>query len=498
MENKKENISQDNVTIERHKWPDEIKEERAASRSRNITVIVIAIAFFITGFMTSKSLFPGVGGSSNDKFNLIQQIMTSEWYFGKNIDDLNTIIRDKAYYGMTTVDEIDPHTTYLSAEEMKQYTSNLSGSYVGIGVQYYESEAGSFIIQRVFEGSPAQKSGVEAGDILVAVSGISIEDSEINEVSSLVLGDEGTDVTITVVRDGKEMDITMTREQVQHSVFGEELDNKVGYIELDQFGESTAEEVLRYLDKFEGKDSKLIIDLRDNGGGYLSSVVDIAGYFIPKDEVVLITENVSNNETVEVTKSEKQYTFDHIVVLINQNTASASEVLTAALTEHLDNVTVVGTLSYGKGTVQQTRMFDDNSAIKYTTAEWLTPNRNKIHGVGITPDVEVFLHNVLNKGFGEYPEGYTFEYDTVGSVVMTAQESLDFLGYRIDRQDGYLDKSTETALKSVQKDLGLSETGVLDAELYEALMSKVIREWTANKDKYDVQLHKAIEILGEK
>lgn len=498
MENNKDNINNEKVKIERHKWPDEIKEEKRAARSRSLTTLIVAFAFFVVGFMSSKTLFRNTTIAGNDKYNLIQEIMTSEWYFGKDIEDLNTIIKDKGYYGMATVDEVDPHTTYLSADEMTQYTSNLSGAYVGIGVQYYEAESGSFIVQRVFEDSPAQKAGLEAGDILIAVSGISVEGEDINEVSRLVMGDEGTDVTVTIIRDNKEMDVTMTRAQVMHSAYGEELENNVGYIQLDQFGETTATEVLRYLEKFEGKDSKLIIDVRDNGGGYLSSVVDIASYFIEKDEVVLITEDKEGKQTFEVTNSDKQFTFDKIVVLVNQNTASASEVLAAALQDHLDNVTIVGVNTYGKGTVQQTRMFDDNSAIKYTTAEWLTPSGEKIHGVGIKPDVEIALHDILTHGFAEFEEDKTYSYDTVGIPVQVVQSSLDFLGYDIKRFDGYFDEATEVAMKSFEKDLKMKESGVITLEVYEAIMSKVIREWTANKNTYDVQLHKAIEILGDK
>lgn len=491
-------INQEQVKIERHKWPDEVKAERKKLISRNVSILAIAAAFFLLGMTFSKSFLTGSRSTAYDKASLIEQIMTSEWYFGKDIEDLNTLVRDKSYYGMTNFDEIDPHTTYLSAQEMEQYTSNLSGSYVGIGVQYYESESGSFIVQRVFENSPAQKAGIEAGDIMIAVSGISVIGEDIKEISSMVMGTEGTDVTITIIRDNKEMDFTVTRGTVLHSVFGMELEGNIGYIELDQFGESTAEEVLVYLEKFEEKDSRLIIDLRNNGGGYLSSVVDIAGYFIEKDETVLIQESKNGSQSVEKTKSDKQFTFDEIIVLINGGTASASEVLTAALVEHLDNVTVIGTLSYGKGTVQQTRLFNDNSAIKYTTAEWLTPNGNIIHNVGITPDIISELHPIINNGFSEYNSEFTYSLDSVGTSVQVMQEALDFLGYDVSRKDGYLDANTEAALKSFQTDANLPVNGVLDQKVYEALTSKVIREWTANKADYDIQFDKAVEVLGDK
>ncbi len=493
----KDVISNDQVKIERHKWPDEVKADKKQNRSRKITIITVAFAFFIMGMSFSKTFLGSGRGNTNDKSALIEQIMNSEWYFGKDIEDLETKVQDNGFYGMTSF-EVDPHTTYMSAEEMSQYTTNLSGTYVGIGVQYYEFESGSFIIQRVFENSPAQKVGLEAGDIMIAVSGISIVGEDIKEISSMVMGNEGTEVTITILRDNKEMDFTMKRGKVLHSVFGLELEDNIGYIELDQFGESTAEEVLNYLEKFEGKDSQLIIDLRDNGGGYLNSVVDIASYFIEKDKVVLITEGRNGSQVEQKTNSDKQFTFDEIVVLINGGTASASEVLTAALSEHLDNVTVVGTLSYGKGTVQQSRMFNDNSAIKYTTAEWLTPNGNKIHRVGITPDVISELHPIITNGFAAYIEDSTFKYDSVGSSVQVMQEALDFLGFKVDRRDGYFDRSTETALKEFQASVNFASDGVLTQDVYDSLTSRVIREWTANKNSYDIQLDKAIEILGDK
>lgn len=493
----KDVITNDQVKIERHKWPDEVQADKKQNRSRKITIITVAFAFFIMGMSFSKTFLGSSRGSTNDKAALIEQIMNSEWYFGKDIEDLETKVQDNGFYGMTSF-EVDPHTTYMSAEEMAQYTTNLSGTYVGIGVQYYESESGSFIIQRVFENSPAQKSGLEAGDIMIAVSGVNIEDEDIKEISSMVMGNEGTEVTITVIRDNKEMDFTMKRGKVLHSVFGLELEDNIGYIELDQFGESTAEEVLNYLEKFEGKDSQLIIDLRDNGGGYLNSVVDIASYFIEKDKVVLITEGRNGSQIEQKTNYDKQFNFDEIVILINGGTASASEVLTAALVEHLDNVTVVGTLSYGKGTVQQSRMFNDNSAIKYTTAEWLTPNGNKIHRVGITPDVISELHPIITNGFAAYVEDSKFAYDSVGVSVQVMQEALDFLGFKVDRRDGYFDKSTESALKSFQTSVNLASDGVLTQDVYNSLTSRVIREWTANKNNYDIQLDKAIEILGDK
>lgn len=488
-----------NVNVEVHKWPDEIIEEKKTKRNRFVSYVIVSVGFFIIGMVFSNSVLSvPLGANGSSKFDAILRIMSEDWYFGKDIDDVSTFIEDNGFYGMSDVAPYDLHTTYMSREEMSQYSSNLSGSYVGIGVQYYASDNNSFVIQRVFPNSPAAKAGIEAGDIIVKVDGQSVEALELSSLAELVLGEEGSKVVITVSRNGQDIDKEVTRAKVLYSTFGEVIDNTVGYIELDQFGESTAEEVYAYLEQFENNQKDLIVDLRDNGGGYLDSVVDIVSYFVPKGETVLITESKNNKQTIEKTNSDKQFQFENIVILINGGTASASEVFTAALAEHLDNVTVVGVNSYGKGTVQQTRMFEDQSALKYTTAEWLTPSGKKIHGVGIAPDIEMSLHDVLMTRFEEYPVDEVFKVDSVGTPVKMVQDVLDFLGYNVDRRDGYFDVSTKNSLIEFQKSLGLTESGEINEELYEILMQQTIREWNINRDQYDTQLDEALRILGVK
>lgn len=485
------------VKVEKHLWPDEVDLRKKAARSKVITITVFSIVFLILGLFAGKTIFVQKGNAIEaSKFDEIEKIMNEDWYFGKDIEDLETQINDQAIKGLSDFPDYDIHTYYLSKEEMQRFTTNLSGSYVGIGIQYYESESGSLIVKRVFENSPAQKSGLMAGDILLRVDDQVLEGMTLEEVANLVLGKEDSLLTVTISRDGKERAFEMTRATVLHSVYGRTIDD-VGYIELDAFGESTSEEVLNYLNKFEGKQNKLILDLRDNGGGYLNSVVDIASYLIDKDEIVLITEDNNGKQTTEVSNGSKKFTFENIVVLVNEQTASASEVLTAALSAHLDNVTIVGTNTYGKGTVQQSRVFTDGSAMKYTIAEWLTPNGEKINKVGIKPDVEVNLHPILTNPFAVIEEKETFAYDSVGEPVATAQSVLDFLGYDIERTDGYFDKSFEKALLAYQSDHDLEGDGILDKTLYDILLSKTIREWNENASKYDIQFDKAMVIVNE-
>lgn len=486
-----------NVKLEKHLWPDEVAQRRKALRSTVITVTIFSLVFLIGGLFLGKAIFQS---NSNEgvvsKFSEIEKIMTEEWYFGKDIENLNEQVKDKAMRGLSDFPDYDIHTYYLSREDMEQFTSNLSGSYVGIGIQFYESESGSLIVKRVFENSPAQKGGILAGDILIKANNKSLIGLSTEDVRDIVLGKEGSKVDLTVLRDGKEEKTTLTRATVLHSVFGEVMGD-AGYIELDQFGESTATEVLTYLNKFKGKQNKLILDLRDNGGGYLTSVVDIASYLIDEKEIVLITEDNKGSQYMEYSNGSEKFKFEKIVVLVNENTASASEVLTAALSEHLDNVIVVGSNTYGKGTVQHSKIFEDGSALKYTTAEWLTPSGKKINKVGIKPDVEVALHPVLSGIFPIMEDSQTFTYNTVGSQVAAASSMFDFLGYDIEREDGFFDKSLERAINKFKQDKNLKADGILDKDLYEMLISKTIREWNENTKAYDTQLEKAMVIINE-
>ncbi len=486
------------VKVEKHLWPDEVYAAKKATRSKVLTVFIFSLVFLVFGLFLGKAIFSNSNTAAigNSKFDKIQKIMQEDWYFGKDIPNLNDQISDQAIKGLSNFPDYDIHTYYLTKEDMQQFTSNLSGSYVGIGIQYYETENGNLIVKRVFENSPAQKGGILAGDILIAVDSKSLEGYTTQEVADIVMGKEDSSLVMTVLREGEMLDIDLVRAKVLHSVFGEVIEG-IGYIELDQFGESSAQEVLTYLNKFSEKQSKLILDLRDNGGGYLDTVVDIASYLIEKDKVVLITENNKGKQLKEYTNYDKQFKFDEIVILVNENTASASEVLTAALSYHLDNVTVVGVNTYGKGTVQMSQVFNDGSAMKYTTAEWLTPNGDKINKVGIMPDREIKLHPILTNPYAVFEEEITYVYDSVGGAVATAQSALEFLGYKIERTDGYFDLSLDTALKTYQKDRDLKVDGILDKTVYDMLLSKTIREWTENQSLYDTQLQEALVIMND-
>lgn len=259
---------------------------------------------------------------------------------------------------------------------------------------------GNSIVLSTIKDSPAEKAGVKAEDIITAVNGTSTSDMELEEVSNSVKGEEGTDVTITVYRDGEYLDITMTRSQVKvYHVESKMLENNIGYISLFTFDEGCSDEFEANMDELINQGAtKIIFDLRYNTGGIVDEALDIIDLFVDKGDTTLIEMDGKGNETVITSEKDKKYDVE-LVILTNEYTASSSEIVTGALVDN-EVATTVGTTSYGKGVIQNVYSLSDGSVLKLTTTEYYTPNRNKINKVGIKPDYEVQLdeNNVTEDG----------------------------------------------------------------------------------------------------
>lgn len=259
---------------------------------------------------------------------------------------------------------------------------------------------GNSIVLSTIKDSPAEKAGVKAEDIITAVNGTSTLDMELEEVSNSVKGEEGTDVTITVYRDGEYLDFTMTRSQVKvYHVESKMLENNIGYISLFTFDEGCSDEFEANMDELINQGAtKIIFDLRYNTGGIVDEALDIIDLFVDKGDTTLIEMDGKGNETVVTSEKDKKYDVE-LVILTNEYTASSSEIVTGALVDN-EVATTVGTTSYGKGVIQNVYSLSDGSVLKLTTTEYYTPNRNKINKVGIKPDYEVQLdeNNVTEDG----------------------------------------------------------------------------------------------------
>lgn len=497
------------VKLEKHLWPDEIEKRKKKRNKRLVKWIVVAaivvsfaVGYNLGGSSKKETMVSSVTTSqdsfSYNKLKLINRILTTEWYFGEDSDDFSESLVEKAISGMVN-NETDIHTSYMTKEEAESFTSGIDMGFVGIGVQFTTADNLN-MITRVFSGSPAEKAGVKPGDIIYKVNGVVVEEFGSDKIAEMVKGEEGTQVTITILRriddSEEEIDLDITRGKVENSAYGEMVEDNIGYLEIYQFGSSTAATIKAYLDDLSAQGmEKLIIDLRDNGGGYLLALVDIASFFLPADTVCIQQEYRDKTVEVSKTKGGNYENINEIVILINGNTASASEVLAAALKEQRDDVTIVGTTSYGKGTAQVSRPFSDGTTLKYTTSRWLTPSGNWIDKTGITPDEEVYLHEILYNVVYAMEEGASYSTDEVSEYVRIAQLALDFLGYDLSRTDGYFDLSTKNALIAYQQKYDLDDSGVLDEETYESLISSVSREWSLYKDSLDSQFIRAVEIL---
>ncbi|MCD8180124.1 MAG: S41 family peptidase [Firmicutes bacterium] len=357
-------------------------------------VVTAAVSCSVTSYVkdTASVFLPSANDDAAfyNKIKGIEQILDSSYLYDY---DKNELREAAAAAYVSALDE--PYTSYYSADEFTSYIENIQDGYVGIGVIVGVNDDNQIEVVAPFEGSPAYDAGVLPGDILKAVDGVEYDgDSMSDAVNSIKNGKEGTSVNITLIRGEEELNIDIERGDISSdSVNAEMLEDDIGYIRITSFNmESENGEHSTYSEfseKFyELKDegmTRLIIDLRDNPGGVLSEVCDIADMLLPEGT---ITYTEDKNGEREYYSSDAECEDIPIVILINGNSASASEVLTGALKDY-GRATVIGTTSYGKGIVQKVYTFYDGSGISFTTSKYYTPNGICIHEVGIEPDITV-------------------------------------------------------------------------------------------------------------
>lgn len=288
----------------------------------------------------------------------------------------------------------DTFTSYSDIDSTSSFDETINGSYEGIGCTVATLEDGTISVIDMFEDSPSYKAGLKVGDIILKVDGESYEGKNSNDISNYIKNSGKSKIVLTVKRDSEEKDISINLSKVEiPHVSGKviEQDNKkIGYIKISLFASNSYKQFKNKLDELEKSNiDDLIIDVRDNSGGYLSSVTDICNLFLDKGKVIYQLEDSKGKvKKKDTTKEKRKY---DIVVLINGGSASASEILASAIKESYGG-DIVGTNSYGKGTVQQTKKLLDGSMIKYTTQKWLTPDGNSINEVGVTPTKVVELN----------------------------------------------------------------------------------------------------------
>lgn len=287
----------------------------------------------------------------------------------------------------------DPYSSYMSENETANFNQELDGNYVGIGAQVSVSDDKVVKILEVFDESPAMFSGLKKGDIIIKVNGNSVDGKTSTEVSNMIKGKENTNVNITVLRDNKTIELKVQRKKIDlksvSSKYYEKDGKKIGYIDINVFALNTDKQFFEEMKKLEKMNIEyLIIDLRWNTGGHLSSARNIANSFVDAGKVLYQLDTKGKIQK-ELSDGNVKYK-EKVVILANKSSASASEILTASLKENID-ATVIGETTYGKGKVQKTRKLSSGAMVKYTIQNWLTPNGEEIDQKGIKPTIEVKL-----------------------------------------------------------------------------------------------------------
>jgi carboxyl-terminal processing protease len=414
-------------------------------------------------------------------------------------------IKDNYLYGLTydeivegmykgVFGELDKYSEYYSPKEFSSFREGLSGEFTGVGIQI--ERVGDYIsVVTPLKGSPAAEAGIKAKDKIISVDGEDIVGYTTGEAAELIKGEIGTSVRLGILRNGEELYFNIIRDVITiSSVNTEMIDDDIGYMEITQFNDNTLELFGKEIGAFD-RDGvhKLVIDLRNNPGGSLDTVIEMLTFFIPEGPLAYIED--AEGETKEYTSSLTKQTFD-IAVLVNEGSASASEIFAGAVQDR-DAGTVIGTTTYGKGTVQSLYPLRNGSGIKLTTAEYFTAGKNKVEGIGITPDIiieDTFEEKDID--ISHIPELDKYRKPEVGIVgldVLAAEMILDLLDYDVTGPDGIFDETLERELKEYQEDKGLYSYGVLDYTTQESLTQSL--EEFMKVDNVDETLAKAVEIL---
>lgn len=397
---KKEEIMEDE-NIDAKKEIVTIKKE-GFSYPEMVIIMIIAILFgFLIGNVvsftkkeTTNSSVPSELKEFVDTYNDI----VNNYYDKVNKEELI----DAGIKGMINYLD-DPYATYFDGTSSTNFNQTLEGNYEGVGIEV-TLDNNKVKITKVFADTPAKKAGIKVGDHITKVNGESVEGKSLSDVVSLIKNAKNKEVEITITRDNQEKAMKVTRTTVDmpytSSKVYEENGKKIGYLKIEMFSNNITKQVKKELESLKKKNiDKLVIDVRDNPGGYLTQVTEILSLFMTKKDVIYQLQTKNNKEKVYSTSSKATYSYP-VVVLINENSASASEILASAFKETY-NAEIVGVNSYGKGTVQKTGDLNNGDTIKYTVQKWLTPKGNWINEKGVTPTKEVKLELKENEPLTE-------------------------------------------------------------------------------------------------
>lgn len=444
-----------------------LKEEKNKQKKILIVACILCVIFsFSVGFYLSYAFNKdNKNNTYKNKFDSIYSVMKNEWYYGINDNQIEKTLLDKAIYGMTTTSE-DPFTRYLTS------LGSLASTYDGLGITISEYKE-YFLITEVTSKVNIQ-AGLKKGDILISIDGNDLANKDTDYLKTLIENKET--VSVIVERNGvKQFPITcFVTTYSPVTVFKDfSLSEETAYIRITEFAKDTEDYFEEYLKEAKTNNySKLILDLRDNPGGYITSVQNCADLLMGKGKVVLTTKDKKGNSYSYKTVSEDKYEFDKITVLINNNSASGAEALSAALNENMDDkVELVGVTTYGKGSAQKMLYFTDGTYFNYTYALWFTPSGNSIHHTGVEAEK-------IYTGEGIHLLSFTktvLEKNNYGEDVKNLQIIMSKLGYYTGEINSFYSDELVNAVKNYQIANDFSEekqTGKLDELTIRYILAK--------------------------
>lgn len=467
-------------------------------------VLIVAVTILLTSFGTFSSMqwLTNGGNKHKEKMNQIEE--------GKVIQDFSKI--HKAYQLITEsyIEDVDrevlvegaiegmlaslddPYSVYMNEEKSNEFNKSLDSSFEGIGAEISEND-GKIIIVSPFKNSPAEKAGLKPYDEIIAIDGEDVTNQDLYEVTSKVRGKKGTTVSLEIMREGLKNPITIKvkRDNIPiETVFSKIIEyqgKRIGYMEITSFSRETGEDFLNQLKTLEKKNiDGLIIDVRGNPGGLLQSVGKIASELVTNAKPMFQVERKDEGREQYFSKRKEKKSYP-IAVLTDHGSASASEILAAALKE-VGGYPTIGETTFGKGTVQQQVDLGDGSHIKLTMYKWLTPDGHWIHKTGIKPDLHVAQPDIYHVHPLQTEE--PLRKDMNNEQVKNAQFILKSLGYQPGREDGYFNETTELAVKRFQKEHHLSVTGTINEQTASIMEKSVAQE--KEKMENDRQLQMAL------
>lgn len=330
---------------------------------------------------TQTSDDEGIGSEVEAKLNVMDSLMDS-FYMEEADSEISKEYIYKAYlasYG-------DKYTVYYTPEEYQSLLESTTGKFYGIGAVCQKSEDGAILVTDAYKNAPAYQAGIRDGDKIKAVDGKDITELDLSSAVALIKGEKGTSVHLKVERDGEVFFTDVVRDEIQAQTVEYEMkENNIGYLSVSQFENVTTQQFKEALQDLENQGMKgLVIDIRDNPGGVLDTVVDMLDYVLP-DGLIVYTENKAGEKTEYKGKDNHELNIP-VAVLVNGNSASASEIFAGAMQDYGKGM-IIGTQTFGKGIVQTIKPLTDGTAVKFTIAKYYTPKGQDIHGYGVTPDI---------------------------------------------------------------------------------------------------------------